>query len=360
MFWAVNASDVFRRQVLRRIAEDLRLGGVRLTDQSVGAFSGLSDGRRAQPAAISYPPPMELSGRDELVLSALLAAVAGDRRSARPPCSVPDPARARRARAGLHSRRPRADLALGARPRRDPAAASVLRRILHGAAGASGEPAADLTARGRPRRRHDARSRGRRPRRHGSELGRLLRPRRDRLADRPHRGDGDRPAVRRPAANRLDRGGREPRQRRHGARRPLRRGRHRGRLGELLDLERGLRLRRERGRRDRRRPRGRVGRRARADPARQHPGRDPDRPALRLPRLHPRPSARSLRCPCRRHDRRLPGLARSRAVDAGHADPGAGGLRDARLRRQRAPLHADRAAAESHSRRARQRVRAGI
>ena len=113
---------------------------------------------------------------------------------------------------------PEADLAAGARPRRDPAAAPLRLGVFHGAARAATEPEGDLAARGRARRDHDGRCRGRRAQRRRSPVGRGVHPRRRRLADRSDRGDRDRPAARSAApADRRDRG-REPRQRRHSAR----------------------------------------------------------------------------------------------------------------------------------------------
>jgi CPA1 family monovalent cation:H+ antiporter len=77
------------------------------------------------------------------------------------------------------------------------------------------QPEAGRTARGGPRAPDDGRRRrGRARDRPRTAVGGGVRPRRRRLADRPDRGDGDHAASRRAAADRVDRRGREPGQRR--------------------------------------------------------------------------------------------------------------------------------------------------
>ena len=119
----------------------------------------------------------------------------------------------------------------GPRARRGAAAAALRRRVLHLAARAAGEHEGDRLARDRARAGDDARRRRRRARGHRrARLAGGVRARRDRLADRPDRLERDRRAARAADAARLADRGREPRQRRHRARRlPLRRrrGRHR-------------------------------------------------------------------------------------------------------------------------------------
>ncbi len=126
--------------------------------------------------------------------------------------------------------------------------------------------------------------RPRRDRRPRMELG--VRARRHRVAHGSDRRDGDRPPLRRPAAPGDDRRGREPDQRRHGARRLPLRGR-RGGLRQLLHLGGRAQVRLRRDSRHRHRPRRRLADPAGATPARQSSARDHDRPAQRLPRVHP-------------------------------------------------------------------------
>ena len=90
----------------------------------------------------------------------------------------------------------------------------------------------------------DRRRRGRGTRaRRRADLAQRLRARRDRLADRPDRGDRDRPPARRSAKARHDRRGREPRQRRHRPG-PVPRRRRRGRDRFLLGAAHRRALRR--------------------------------------------------------------------------------------------------------------------
>ena len=133
---------------------------------------------------------------------------------------VPDPARPRRPPARVRTGRPDDHDAAAARPRRDPAAAALRVRLLDRPARAAAQPAADLAPLPGGRRRDDSRRRRGRARDDGGRLGRGIRARRRRLADRPDRGDRDRAAPRSPTAPDRHRGGREPRQRRHGARAP--------------------------------------------------------------------------------------------------------------------------------------------
>ncbi len=136
------------------------------------------------------------------------------RAGAAPPRAVPDPARARGPRPGLHPGDPGDPDAAGGRPGRRAPAAPLRRGLLHRGTGAQAEDQADLAACRRTGARDDDRRRPRRARRDRFELAGMLRPRRGRLADRPHRGDRDRATPRRPPQHRHGRRGREPAQRR--------------------------------------------------------------------------------------------------------------------------------------------------
>ena len=132
---------------------------------------------------------------------------------------LPDPARARWAGARLPAGHARARPRPGARALRGAAAAPVRRSVLHLAPRPARERAADRPARNRPRRRHHARGRGGCARaRRGPDVEERLRAGRNRLADRSDRRNGHRAAAGRAPAARDHRRGREPGQRRHGAR----------------------------------------------------------------------------------------------------------------------------------------------
>ena len=139
----------------------------------------------------------------ELILTALLVSVVVLAAAARA-INVPYPivlviggggARAAAARAARDRARP------GPRARDLPAAAALLGRVLRQPARPAREPAADHAAVDRARAGHDGRRRGR-----GARADRRavvaggVRAGRDRRADRPGRGDGDRAPPRRPAA----------------------------------------------------------------------------------------------------------------------------------------------------------------
>ena len=176
---------------------------------------------------------------------------------------------------------------------------------------------ADLAARDRARHRYHLR-RGSRCtrdlRRH--VLGGGVHPRSDRLADRRARRLGCRPPVRIAPAAHLDPRGREPRQRRHGAR-PLQDRCRGGGRGLVLALERVVAPRRERDRRHRRRSRRRLRRAPGAQARRRHADRGGDRPPLGVPRLPAGGRAGRLRRPRCGHDRRLHGLVHAAAHDGG-------------------------------------------
>ena len=120
--------------------------------------------RRSALVANPISSLLELSNGQELVLLGLLVAVAGAARArAGAAHPVPDPARPRRHRARLRARDAGPRAAAGPRARRRPAAAPLRRHVLHLAARAEGEPAADRPARGGARGRDDGRRRGCRP-----------------------------------------------------------------------------------------------------------------------------------------------------------------------------------------------------
>ena len=195
--------------------------------------------------------------------------------------------------------------------------------------------------RGRRRPLRDRRSR--------LELG--VRARRHRLAHGPDRRDGHRPPLRRPTTSGDDRGGREPDQRRHRTRGLPVRGRG-GRQRELLHMGGRARVRLQRGRGRRDRPRRRVADPPCAPPNRQPTGRDHDRPAERLSRLHPcriGSCVGGARCG---HGRHLHGCAHLGAHDRPDACARRRDVGDRRLPPQRTALRADRASAAGDPRRA--------
>ena len=176
---------------------------------------------RRRPGA-STIPAVTISAHDSLVLLALLVAGRGAARARARSCA--SRTRSCSCSAGSASASSRASRTSRCSP--DivlvgvPAAAALLGRVLHLAARPAHERAADLAARGRARARDDAHRRRRLPRgdRRALVAG-LLRDRRDRRADRRGRGDRDRLAARAPAPARDADRGREPDQRRDGARR---------------------------------------------------------------------------------------------------------------------------------------------
>ena len=216
----------------------------------------------------------EFGAHEELQLLAILvsaAALLAARRPAADPVS--DPARRRRAAARFHARGAEPGPAPRPRARRDPPAAALLGCLQHGPPRSArnlrpisflaiGLVAADDGHGGRDGALRDR-----------TVVAGRVRPRRRGLADRSARRDDDRQAARRSAARCRDHRGREPRQRRHGAR-PLqvrgRRGAHRHVLAP-------------RGRRE---PRLVGSRRHRSRP-RRRPG-DPIRPPARSSTLRSR------------------------------------------------------------------------
>ena len=268
-----------------------------------------------------------------------------DDAGARPRRAVSDPARDRRQPRRLRARRARRRARPGARPLHLPAAAAVQRGVLLLAARPAQEPAPDHAQRDRARAPDHGRRGGHRARRdRRAAVGGGVRPRRDRLADRPARGDHDRAAPRRAAERDGGHRGREPRQRRHGARR-LPGGRRRGGR-QLRPARRDGRLRRQRGRRDR------VRRRLRA---RARPGLQEDRRrrrrrrrALAGVRLHRLPAgggARRLGRARRRRGRPDRRAALARALDRRLAAARLRVLGGARLPAQRDAVRARGAAA---------------
>ena len=150
--------------------------------------------------------------------------------------------------------------------------------------------------------------------------------------------------VRRASPHRLDHRRREPRQRRDGAR-PLQVRRRGGRRGNLLTLERVVASRRERGRRDRCRPRSRVRRAADSAPCRRSADGGLDRSPFRLSRVPARGGARRLGRARRGDDRRLHGLVHAAADERRDTALGQCVLGDPRVPDQRDPLRARRPAA---------------
>ena len=108
----------------------------------------------------------------------------------------------------------------GARLLRRPAAAALQRRVLHVAPRPAGERQArsGCSRSGWWLSRRSASRSSRTLSIDGLSWAQRVRARSDRLPDRSARRDLDRASPRRPAQARDDRGGREPRQRRHGAR----------------------------------------------------------------------------------------------------------------------------------------------
>ena len=205
--------------------------------------------------------------------------------------------------------------------------------------------AGDLAARGGSRARDDADGGRRLPRGHRRALvAGLLRDRRDRRAHRRGRGNRDRLAAGPAAPARDADRGREPDQRRDGARRLQLRRRGR-RHGELLALACDLALRggRGRGRCDRARRRLRAA--PVPAPARPLADGDRDRAALGLLRLPARAGRRRLRRARRGHRGHLRGLVHARADDRADATAGRRRLGDPHLPAQRAALRPRRAAA---------------
>ena len=238
--------------------------------------------------------------------------------------SVSDPARPRRPAARLRARRAEGDDAAGGRARRHPAAAPLRVGVLHGTSRAAAEPAADLAARGRTRRDDDGRcGRGRACGRRSS-LGGGVRPRRGRVADRSDRGHCDREAARGAATADRHHRGREPRQRRDGARAAAHGDRRRCR-GVVLALGRRRAARAQHRRRDRRRPRRRLRDPPRSACARQPAARGDDRLPDRLLRVPAGVGARRLGRARGRHRRRLHGLVHARADDGADAPAGPAG-----------------------------------
>ncbi len=164
-----------------------------------------------------------------------------DRAPARHP--VPDRARPRGDPPRLPARRPQRRARARPGPGDLPAAAALCGGLFRRSAGpACRRPrvVADLDRTGAA---HDLRGRGRQPRAHRPTVGRRLRARRHRLANRSRRRDRDHAAARRPAAARQHDRGRKPRQRCLGADRIPGRDRRRDRR-QLLAVRRQRRLRR--------------------------------------------------------------------------------------------------------------------
>ena len=190
--------------------------------------------------------------------------------------SLSDPARCRRAAAGVRARP--ADRRTAARSRPDPlpAAAPVHRRLRHTDPGPPREPRPDPAAVRRARDLHDADRRRRRQRDHsGARAGGRNRARGDHLPDGRPRRDHDHSPAPGAAATDHDPRGREPPQRRRGARHVSRGGRRRGLRDRNGRAERPpAEVRRRGGRRRGPRRRGRVRVRLHLPAARESTGRD--------------------------------------------------------------------------------------
>ncbi len=275
---------------------------------------------------------------------------AADPRGA-PPDPVSDPPRPRRVASRVRARRADRDDAAAARPRRDPAAAPLRVRVLHGAPRAAPEPPPDLAPLDRSGRRDDRGRRGRRARGGGYRLGGVVRARRRRVADRSDRRHRDRAAARRPAPADRHRGGGEPGQRRDGARAAPDRAPRR-RLGHVRRVVGELGPPRHDRRRDRRRARRRLRHPPGAASARQSAPRGDDRLPHRIPRVPARLGARRLGGAGGRHGRRLHGLVYAGADHRADAAPGTRVLGDPHVPPQRAALRARRTPAEPDPRRA--------
>ena len=186
----------------------------------------------------------------------------------------------------------------------------------------------------------------------GLLVGGGVHARRDRRADRPGGGDRDRAPSERAAAGHLGHRGREPDQRRHGARRLQ--GRRGGRpRRDVLAVGGGHGVRARRRGRDPARAGRRLAHRGGPGPVGRHPGRDHDLAAERLRGLPARRAAGLLGRAGGRdggHRRRLAGAA---DLQREHAPAGLRGLGDARLPAQRAAVRAHRPAASAHPRRPR-------
>ena len=297
-------------------------------------------------------------GRDDLGPRLARPAGAARRRrgaaraGADPAHPVSDPARARRARHRLHPRRAALELRPDDRARRLPAAAALLGGVLHLAARPAHERAGDLAAFGRA---SCSRRCSRSPPSATPSIGRplvagLLRDRRDRRADRCRRGDGDRLAPRPPAPARDADRGREPDQRRHGARGLLLRRRRR-RDRQLLALARDLALRRRRRRRHRRSASWSASCCASSGAGINH---SPTEIAIALLSGYfaylPAAGGRRLGGARRRHRRRLRGLVHARADDRADAAAGRRRLGDPHVPAQRGAVRPRRAAAAADPR----------
>ena len=263
---------------------------------------------------------------------------------------VPDPADGRRDRAGLRPGRRRVRPGPRHHPRRVPAAAALRRRVLHLDPGSARQLQADRAARGRAGHRDDGHGRRRRPRGRRPAVGRGVRARRGRLADRSGRRRRDRRSLARAAPAGDDRRGRVADQRLDRPHRLQVRGRRRA-VGHVLALVGARRVRPQRGRRRRARPRDRLGGRRAAQAPRRRSDRDGRLAADAVPGLPARRGAGHLGRAGRRERRPLPRLALARAGDAVDADPDRGLLGDPHLRAERRALRAHRPAAAHGDRR---------
>ena len=229
------------------------------------------------------------------------------------------------------------------------AAAPLRHRLLHAAARAARQCRPDHGPGRRSGAGHHGRGGGGGARDGaGTGLAERVRPRRDRLADRPHRRHGDRRAAGPSSPSGRGHRRREPGQRRDGAGRLQVRGGGR-RRGHVLARPRLGQLRPQRRRRDRLRSGGRVcpppGTAASGQPA----GGDHDLDPERLSGVPAGGGARGLRCTGRRDRRHLHGLVHRRAHQCCLPVAGDRRLGGAVLPPERDALRPRRSAAAGHS-----------